>query len=46
MRNDLTANFSQVPVFQTKSILNPLKRQPALEMFLSQLEGNLLSTLG
>ena len=34
-RNDITENFSQLPVFQNKSNWNPPKRHPALEMFLS-----------
>ena len=34
-RNDITENFSQLPVFQNKSNWNLPKRHPALEMFLS-----------
>ena len=44
-KNDVTENFSQLPAFQSKRNWNPPKEQPALEMFLSQLEGDIFSVL-
>ena len=44
-KNDVTGNFSQLPAFENKCNWNPPKGQPALEMFLSQLEGDISSVL-
>ena len=44
-KNDVTENFSQPPAFQIKSNWNPPKGQPALEMFLSQIERDIFSVL-
>ena len=44
-KNDVTENFSQLPAFQIKSNWNPPKGQPALEMFLSQIETDIFSVL-
>ena len=44
-RNDATENFSQLPAFRNKSNWNPPKEHSALQMFLSQLEGDIFSVL-
>ena len=44
-RNDATEDFSEVPAFRVKSNWNPPKGHPALEMFLSQAEGEIFSLL-
>ena len=40
-RNDTTPNFSEIPAFRPKSTWNPPKRQPNLEVFLSEVEKEL-----
>ena len=42
-RNETTSNFSEVPAFRTKSTWNPPKGHPNLEVFLSEVEKELLS---
>ena len=44
-RNDVTESFSQLPAFRNKSNWNPPKGHSTLEMFLSQLEGDIFSVL-
>ena len=44
-KNDVTEIFSQLPAFQNKCNWNPPKEQPALEIFLSQIEGDIFSVL-
>ena len=44
-RNYITESFSQLPAFRNKSNWNPSNGHPALEMFLSQLEGVIFSVL-
>ena len=44
-RNEPTENFSEKPAFNVKSNCNPPNRHPALEIFLSKLENEVLSVL-
>ena len=44
-RNEPTEDFSEIPVFKIKSNWSPPKGHPALEMFLSQTEGDIFSLL-
>ena len=41
-RNEPTPQFSEVPCFETKSSWRPLNGHPALEIFLSKVEKDLL----
>ena len=42
-RNEPTENFSEAPAFSVKSNWNPPKRRPAIEIFLSNFETEILS---
>ena len=44
-RNELSDNFIEVPAFKPKSLWKPPASHPCLELFLSKLEGELLSFL-
>ena len=43
--NEPTEDFSEIPAFRIKSNWSPPKGHPALEMFLSQMEGEIFSFL-
>ena len=44
-RNEITPNFSEVPAFRPKSLWNPPKGHPNLEVFLSETEKELFTVV-